>query len=133
MYPPRPEQYQRAPFGPPPPQAGASAAQPFGAPGQFNQPTSNMNAPFGQVYSTPTAPFAQANLLSTAQPGMGVAHPPKRPGSGLRTGAIIALIALLAAVFATGLFAGWQWERFISDQQFVPIRQLDRHRATVDQ
>lgn len=111
MYPPRPEQYQRAPFGPPPPQAGASAAQPFGAPGQFNQPTSNMNAPFGQVYSTPTAPFAQANLLSTAQPGMGVAHPPKRPGSGLRTGAIIALIALLAAVFATGLFAGWQFGR----------------------
>lgn len=111
MYPPRPEQYQRSTFGPPPPQAGTSAAQPFGAPGQFNQPTSNMNAPFGQPYSTPTAPFAQTTFSSTAQPGMGMAQPPKRPGSGLRTGSIIALIALLAVVFGTGLFAGWQFGR----------------------
>ncbi len=36
--------------------------------------------------------------------------PDKRPPSrGLRTGAIIALTVLLAAVFGTGLFAGWQF------------------------
>ncbi|MBV9710135.1 MAG: trypsin-like peptidase domain-containing protein [Ktedonobacteraceae bacterium] len=36
--------------------------------------------------------------------------PDKRPPSrGLRTGAIIALTVLLAVVFGTGLFAGWQF------------------------
>src|SRR5450631_1600217 len=33
----------------------------------------------------------------------------KRPSRGLRTGAIIALTVLLAMVFGTGLFAGWQF------------------------
>lgn len=33
----------------------------------------------------------------------------KRPSRGLRTGAIIALAVLLAVVFGTGLFAGWQF------------------------
>ncbi|HEY5005037.1 MAG TPA: trypsin-like peptidase domain-containing protein [Ktedonobacteraceae bacterium] len=33
----------------------------------------------------------------------------KRPSRGLRTGAIIALTVLLAVVFGTGLFAGWQF------------------------
>lgn len=38
--------------------------------------------------------------------------PPQRPRSrGLRTGAIIALTVLLAVVFGTGLFAGWQFGR----------------------
>jgi len=35
--------------------------------------------------------------------------PPQRPSRGLRTGATIALTVLLAVVFGTGLFAGWQF------------------------
>jgi S1-C subfamily serine protease len=107
-YPPRPEQYQQRVFGPPVPQAGASSTRLFGVPGQFNQPAAPSNTPFGQSYSTPTAPF---HFSSTAQPGMGMVPPPRRQGSGLRTGSIIALVVLLAAVFATGLFAGWQFGR----------------------
>src|SRR5450759_1187078 len=34
-----------------------------------------------------------------------------RPRNGLRTGAILALTLLLALVFGTGLFAGWQFGR----------------------
>src|SRR6059058_6116405 len=37
--------------------------------------------------------------------------PPRRPRSGVRTGAVIALTLLLAIVFGTGLFAGWQFGR----------------------
>jgi S1-C subfamily serine protease len=36
---------------------------------------------------------------------------PKRASHGLRTGAILLLTLLLAGVFATGLFAGWQFSR----------------------
>ncbi|HBE27731.1 MAG TPA: peptidase S1, partial [Ktedonobacter sp.] len=36
-------------------------------------------------------------------------QPPRRPRNGLRTGAILALALLLALVFGTGLFAGWQF------------------------
>src|SRR6266516_7873131 len=35
----------------------------------------------------------------------------KRPSRGLRTGAIIALTLLLAIIFGTGLFAGWEYGR----------------------
>jgi S1-C subfamily serine protease len=48
--------------------------------------------PYQQIPSTPTPPPAN-----------------RRPSRGLRTGAIIALTVLLAAVFGTGLFAGWQF------------------------
>jgi S1-C subfamily serine protease len=34
---------------------------------------------------------------------------PRRPGSRLRAGAILALALLLAVVFGTGLFAGWEF------------------------
>jgi S1-C subfamily serine protease len=37
--------------------------------------------------------------------------PVARGGRGLRTGAIIALTALLAVIFGVGLFAGWQFGR----------------------
>ena len=37
--------------------------------------------------------------------------PSRRSGNGLRTGAIIALTLLLALVFGTGLFAGWEFGR----------------------
>ena len=36
---------------------------------------------------------------------------PRRRAGGLRTGAIIALTLLLALVFGTGLFAGWEYGR----------------------
>jgi S1-C subfamily serine protease len=35
--------------------------------------------------------------------------PPRRPSRGLRTGAILLLVLVLATVFGTGLFAGWQF------------------------
>ncbi len=37
--------------------------------------------------------------------------PSKPRKSGLRTGAVLALIVLLAAIFGVGLFAGWQFSR----------------------
>jgi S1-C subfamily serine protease len=37
--------------------------------------------------------------------------PNGKPSRGIRTGAIIALVIVLAAVFGTGLFAGWQFGR----------------------
>src|SRR5438552_3748548 len=48
-------------------------------------------------------PYQQPPLTPTPPSGK---HLPSR---GLRTGAIIALTILLAAVFGTGLFAGWQF------------------------
>jgi S1-C subfamily serine protease len=51
-----------------------------------------------------------------AQPGLllgaATTQPPARTSrSGLRTGTLITLVALLAIVFGTGLFAGWQFGR----------------------
>lgn len=47
--------------------------------------------------------------------GPGFQHTPppssRRPSRGLRTGAIIALTLLLAIIFGTGLFAGWEYGR----------------------
>jgi S1-C subfamily serine protease len=37
--------------------------------------------------------------------------PPQRPSRGVRTGAIFLLTVLLAVIFGTGLFAGWQFGR----------------------
>ena len=42
-----------------------------------------------------------------ATPASPAAYLPERPGQRVRTAAIVALVVLLAAVFATGLFAGW--------------------------
>ncbi len=80
-YPPHPEHYQ-----------GEPVAQSFGSVGseQTGQPVA-----FG-----PPAPAASPVIAPA---------PPKR--SGLRTGALLALLALLALVFGTGLFAGWQFGR----------------------
>ena len=38
-------------------------------------------------------------------------QPPKRPSRGVRTVSIFALTVLLAIIFGTGLFAGWQFGR----------------------
>src|ERR1019366_6583765 len=55
-------------------------------------PIAYQQPPYQQPPSTPTPPPTN-----------------RRPSRGLRTGAIIALTVLLAAVFGTGLFAGWQF------------------------
>ena len=49
---------------------------------------------------------APANQTNYAQPPQ---QPPRRSRNGLRTGAILVLTLLLALVFGTGLFAGWQF------------------------
>jgi S1-C subfamily serine protease len=101
-YPPPPEHYQSAAFGQPGAMPGGSATRPFPAmtPGQFGQP----HDAFGQ-------PFHAAATMPVGQPGHSMGGPlavaPRRPG--LRTGALVTLVALLALVFSTGLFAGWQF------------------------
>lgn len=97
-YPPRPEQYQSGSFGQPQPAAGSSSTGQFNAttPGQFG-PAQPRDA-FGQPIYSPAL-----GMTAPAQPS------PRR--SGLRTGTLIALVALLAIVFGTGLFAGWQFGR----------------------
>ncbi len=110
-YPPAPTPYQ-----PPTPTAPAWTYPPRLQPyqnGTFEQsgtrpPGSPMPGPFSQ----PHAAFEQPGMAATtpiAQPGMGTPALPRR--SGFRTGALIALTSLLALVFATGLFAGWQFGR----------------------
>ncbi len=72
-----------------------------------------------QWREAPAAAPAQAQAphngyASQTEPRIPVAQPQvaqRRQGRGLRTGAIFLLTALLAAVFGTGLFAGWQFGR----------------------
>ena len=102
-YPPRPEQYQS---GVRPPALGAPITRPFEQPpGIYQQPGfSAVGQPYGQAYNAPTGPIA-----GPGQPGM-AGNPPAPPRrSGVRTGTLMALVALLAVVFGTGLFAGWQF------------------------
>jgi S1-C subfamily serine protease len=49
-----------------------------------------------------------SNPLSPQEPDLPSKHS-RRASRGLRTGAIIALVVMLALVFGTGLFAGWQF------------------------
>jgi len=61
-----------------------------------------------QPYTTHTAYNSQTDPhlpVQAAQPP----QPPQRQSRNLRTGAILLLTALLALVFGTGLFAGWQF------------------------
>lgn len=100
-YPPRPELYQ-----------SATSGQPEMTPGQFGQPHDTFGQPggtpgqFGVFHSAATTPM----LSPGGGPG-GQPLPPPRRRSGLRTGALLALAVLLALVFGTGLFAGWQFGR----------------------
>lgn len=67
-------------------------------------PSTARTSPYQQLPPTPTppppTPVPPANAGSRASTA---------PARGLRTGAIIALTVLIAAVFGTGLFAGWQF------------------------
>jgi S1-C subfamily serine protease len=64
-------------------------------------------------YSAGNQEMPPAYTSSAYQPTQPTAAPPppstRPPSKGLRTGAIIALTALLAVVFGTGLFAGWEF------------------------
>src|SRR5690242_19503696 len=67
---------------------------------------------YGSAQQQPTEPQNYHTAPGQFQPEP---VPPARPGSGgrsgLRTGAIIALALVLALVFGTGIFAGWQFGR----------------------
>jgi len=67
---------------------------------------------YGSTQQRPVEPQNYNTAPGQFQPGP---MPPARTGSsgrsGLRTGAIIALALVLALVFGTGLFAGWQFGR----------------------
>ena len=62
------------------------------------------SAAYAKNVSAPTEPYHPA-------PGSmpNYTPQPQHPSRGLRTGATIALTVLLAVVFGTGLFAGWQF------------------------
>jgi S1-C subfamily serine protease len=98
-YPPRPEHYQGGTLGQQGTMPGGSPTGPFsgGAPGHFTQPHNAFGQSFHSAATTPVA-----------YPGVPTPTPRR---SGLRTGTLILLIALLALVFGTGLFAGWQFGR----------------------
>ncbi len=72
---------------------GAAPAQPYASQGTYNPRT---------AYNTQTDPRIP---VSPTQPQPAQRRQPR----GLRTGAILLLTALLALVFGTGLFAGWQF------------------------
>lgn len=110
-YPPRSEQY-------------LGSDQPLG-------PAHRQPATFDQFYSqqaynghfTPTAPGGQPGWLPSMQPGApNPALAARR--SGLRTGALIVLVVLLAIVFATGLFAGWQFGQSAAISPGSPVSSL---------
>lgn len=122
-YPPRPEQYQGENVRPPAPAPGAAITRPFErVPGTYQQPGAYQQtgaypqpgATFGRPYE-PTMPFGQTYTGPTGpmpQPGS-IGQPPgpaaRSRRSGLRTGTLMTLAALIAIVFGTGLFAGWQF------------------------
>jgi S1-C subfamily serine protease len=106
-YPPNPQYYQRDAFGQVQQPSVTQPIRPV-APGQFGQPANS--DPWLRAASQAPAPqypqpgsagvFPQAGIVSNNQSAK-----PRR--SGLRTGAIIALILLLAAVFGSGVLSGW--------------------------
>jgi S1-C subfamily serine protease len=117
---------EQVPFSSPPPasQAGqdlpARSGLPWSYPPHPEQYLGN-NYPSGPVYQQPVPLFnssygpqlypGQATPLAPAgQPGWPTSASPARR-SGLRTGTLVALVILLALVFGTGLFAGWQFGR----------------------
>lgn len=121
---------EQVPFSSPPPasQPGQNLPASSGLPWSYpprpelylgnNQPSGQMYQPPAPLFSpsyrhqlypgqtTPIAPADQPGWPASAYPG-GLARPPR--SSGVRTGTLVALVLLLAIVFGTGLFAGWQF------------------------
>ncbi|MBA2682120.1 MAG: trypsin-like peptidase domain-containing protein, partial [Ktedonobacteraceae bacterium] len=64
-----------------------------------------------QPYTTHTGYNSQTEPRLPVQQAPQPSQPVQRQPRGLRTGAILLLTALLALVFGTGLFAGWQFGR----------------------
>jgi S1-C subfamily serine protease len=82
------------------------------------QPVDDQNAYSAPTYNAATSatntPASGADTAYAGGRSTGYTYPParvRRPSRGLRTGAIFALTLLLAAVFGTGLFAGWEYGR----------------------
>lgn len=104
----RPEYYPPAGTVPPSPRPDGlfyrQAEVPFGQP--YPQ-----SMPFGASYSPSPSPKDQPDWSPYAQPGLVSPLPAPAPPrhSRWRTGALLGLILLLALVFGTGLFAGWQF------------------------
>lgn len=103
---------EQVPFSYPPTPATyspASGVYPAGATMQQAVHTPENTWTFPQQPGLSAAP--QMGPLAAFQPSppQGSGGQPRR--SGLRTGALLALLALLAVVFGTGLFAGWQFGR----------------------
>jgi S1-C subfamily serine protease len=111
------------------PYRGISERVPFSSPPTLAQASQDVLAHAGPLWSYPPRPqpypggaqlpgqagpqasVGQAGWLASAQPG-GLVNPlPPSRRSGLRTGTLIVLVILLAGVFGTGLFAGWQFGR----------------------
>jgi len=110
-YPPRPEYYQNTAFGQPPTSAGSTTRpftqlppDPYAAPRSYppSQPTGQPG------YYGPSAMTSPASFGQSPQAGM-LPAPGRPTRSGLRTGTLLGLGLLIAAIFATGLFAGWQF------------------------
>lgn len=75
---------------------------------QEQVPWSNSSAP--DQWTVPNSPTPEPERISSP-PSPASPILPSRRSSGLRTGAIIALTAVLLLVFGVGLFAGWQFGR----------------------
>jgi S1-C subfamily serine protease len=103
-YPPRPEQYQGGIPRPPAPGIAPGSTSPLPGPA-YQQPHALYTQPYG--HGVPPLPVGQPGMVAGAPAGV---RPPARR-SGLRTGTLIVLVLLLALVFGTGLFAGWQFGR----------------------
>ena len=89
-------------------------------PGGANQQPAQADAThryyeYGAGPQQPTTPQNYNTAPGQFQPEPDYVPPPTRatPGgrNGIRTGAIIALVIIIALVFGTGLFAGWQFGR----------------------
>src|SRR5579859_6128316 len=79
----------------------------------MSQPYDEQDIPYQSVQGTAYADHASAPTepYHSAPGSLPIYSPPQRPSRGLRTGAIFALTLILAVVFGTGLFAGWQFGR----------------------
>jgi S1-C subfamily serine protease len=74
------------------------------------QPEADQHAQSAPSYSA-TATATQPAYVDITPPLEPNVPQPQRPSRGLRTGAIFALTLLLAVIFGTGLFAGWEFGR----------------------
>jgi S1-C subfamily serine protease len=74
------------------------------------QPEDDRRTQSASTYSATATAAQPVNVDSTPPLGPNVPQP-QRPSRSLRTGAIFALTLLLAVIFGTGLFAGWEFGR----------------------